>query len=124
MPKKTLGNLPFPPMERVDTDTPIEPEALEAILLDRPNGVSICVRSLNGPEDRGGFFFHIRPKPDNQPAYELVNFEKLVAASFDVENLAVFMNHCSGLAFDEASFQLCQTTINFRLDPPEGGALV
>ena len=111
-------------MERIDTDTPIESEALETILLDRPNGVSICVRSLNGPEDRGGYFFHVRPKTGNQPGCELVNFERLVAASFDVENLAVFINHCTGLAFDEASFQLCQTTINFRLDPPEEGALV
>lgn len=116
MPRNVLGSLPFPPLVRLDTDEPIGQEAL-AQLLRRSGGVSICVRSVEGHPQRGGYFFHILPGDETLEACEVFNFEQISVLSLSLERLTAFVNHCAGLAFDEQSFQLCQTVVNFRLDP-------
>ncbi len=117
MPKKVFDTLPFPPLVKLDTDDPIRQDTLVDILHQRLTGVSICVRSANGHQNRGGYFFHIRPTDDTLNECEILNFEKIFVARLPLANITTFINHCAGLAFDEDSFQLCQSVINFRLDP-------
>ncbi len=117
MPKKELGGLPFPPLIKLDTNDPIEQNTLAEILQQRLEGVSICVRSAEGHANRGGYFFHIRPKDPTLDACDILNFERISVVSLPLAKLTAFINHCAGLTFDEESFQLCQTVINFRLDP-------
>ena len=117
MSKNVLGSLPFPPLVKLETDEPIKPKALEELLRRRLEGVSICVRSVEGHPQRGGYFFHIRPRDETLEACEVFNFERILVLSLSLEKISAFVNHCAGLAFDEESFQLCQTVVNFRLDP-------
>lgn len=117
MAKNEIGGLPFPPLVKLDTNDPIASETLAELLNQRVGGLSICVRSAEGHINRGGYFFHIRPKDRTLDECEILNFEKISVASLPLETLTAFVNHCAGLAFDEASFQLCQTVVNFRLDP-------
>lgn len=117
MAKNVLGDVPFPPLVRVESDTPLKEAQIRALLEPRPEGVSFCVRSTTGHANRGGYFFHLMPGGDDLDKCQLFNFEKTYAATLDIAKLTALVNHCSGLQFDESSFQLCQTQINFRLDP-------
>jgi hypothetical protein len=117
MPKKELGEAPFPPVVIVDTASPISSEQLIETLRDRPDGVTICVRSDTGHENRGGYFFHLKPTDDTLSDCEIHNFEQILVATLPLDKATAFVNHCTGLAFDEWSFQFCQSVVNFRLDP-------
>jgi hypothetical protein len=117
MPKIKLGDAPFPPVLKVDTARPIALEQLSEILLGRLKGVTICVRSDSGHESRGGYFFHLRPTSKSISECEIYNFEKILVTILPLEKTTAFVNHCAGLAFDEWSFQFCQSVVNFRLDP-------
>ncbi len=117
MPKMKFDGLPFPPLVKLDTDDPVKAEMLSELLKDRHSGASICVRSATGHINRGGYFFHVRPHDATLARWDIFNFEKIYVADLPLNELTTFINHCSGLAFDEAAFQLCQTVINFRLDP-------
>lgn len=117
MPKKDLGEAPFPPVVRVDTATPISLEQISKILRERLDGVTICVRSDTGHEARGGYFFHLRPTDDALTECEIYNFERIPVATLSLDKATAFVNHCAGLTFDEWSFQFCQSVVNFRLDP-------
>ena len=117
--KKALQGLPFPPLRKIDTDEPITEERLVALLDATPAGVSVCVRSARGHEDRGGYFFHFRRVPSSTEAVEVLNFESLTALKFDQSSLTRFVNHGSGLRFDQEMFNLCQSVVNFRLDPQQ-----
>lgn len=117
MPKKELGDAPFPPVVRVDTASPISLERLSEILRERLEGVTICVRSAAGHENRGGYFFHLKPADDTLSECEIYNFERIPVATLPLDRTAAFVNHCAGLRFDEWSFQFCQSVVNFRLDP-------
>lgn len=117
MPKKDLGDPPFPPVVRVDTAEPLTLGQLSRILRGRSGGVTICVRSETGHEDRGGYFFHLKPADKSLSDCEIYNFEKILVATLPADKTAAFVNHCAGLAFDEWSFQFCQSVVNFRLDP-------
>jgi hypothetical protein len=112
-----LPGLPFPPLALIDTDSPIELPTITELLDQRHQGVSLCVRSATGAQYRGGYFFHFRPIDSTMANFEVFNFEKISVVTLPVTGLLAFINHCSGLAFDQASFDLCQTTVNFRLDP-------
>lgn len=117
MARNEIGGLPFPPLIRIDTGDPITPEALHEVLRARLEGASFCVRSSEGHPNRGGYFFHVRPHEGKPDEYDIFSFEKVYALSLPMPKLAAFVNHCAGLAFDEDMFQLCQTVVNFRLDP-------
>ncbi|MBZ0212811.1 MAG: hypothetical protein K8H99_03325, partial [Nitrospirae bacterium] len=78
---------------------------------------SFCVRSATGHENRGGYFFHVLPGGDDLDNNQLHTFESISVATLDIATFTALVNHCSGLLFDEVSFQLCQTQINFTIDP-------
>lgn len=117
MPKKKFDALPFPPLIKLDTSEPIKPDALTDLLKHHLGGASICVRSATGHQNRGGYFFHVRPHDESLVQWDIFNFEKIYVADLPLDKLTAFINHCAGLAFDEEAFQLCQAVINFRLDP-------
>ena len=119
MPKKKFEGIPFPPIVRIDTDTPVVINQLADIFKERPNGVTLCIRSAEGHPHRGGYFFHILPIDNDLSKCELYNFEKMLVATLPVEQMTLFINHCSGLDFNEWAFQFCQSVVNFRLDPAE-----
>jgi hypothetical protein len=117
MPKKEFGEAPFPPVVKVETAEPIAVEQLSKLLQGRPNGVTLCVRSLTGHENRGGYFFHLKPTDKTLSECEVYNFEKILVATLPLDKVVDFVNHCTGLAFDEWAYQFCQSVVNFRLDP-------
>lgn len=117
MPKKVFGDAPFPPVVRVDLSEPITIEQLSDLLRGKLDGVTICVRSTTGHENRGGFFFHLKPTDKTLGECEIFNFEKISVATLPLDKVTDFVNHCAGLAFDEWAYQFCQSVVNFRLDP-------
>ncbi|MDZ8184232.1 MAG: hypothetical protein RMX96_05130 [Nostoc sp. ChiSLP02] len=119
MPKKKFADIPFPPVIIMDTDTPVSINQVSNILRERPKGASICIRSTQGHTNRGGYFFHILPIESDLSKCELYNFEKMLVATLPVEQIILFINHCSGLEFNDWVFQFCQSVVNFRLDPAE-----
>lgn len=119
MSKKKFEGIPFPPVVRIDTDTPIAVNQVANIFKKHINGVTLCIRSAEGHANRGGYFFHVLPIDHDLSKCELYNFEKILVASLPVEQMTFFINHCSGLEFNEWAFQFCQSVVNFRLDPAE-----
>lgn len=129
MPKKSFDGLPYPPLVTLDRDDPIRPDDLAPLLRRRPRGVTLCIRSgavEGAKQNRGGYFFHITPNPNNPGHYFLTDFEKIPIArsgheviQFDIDDLCEFVNHCTGMRFSESCLLLCQMEINFRSDPDE-----
>lgn len=117
MAKNEIGNIPFPPLVTIDVNEPLSVEQVVNILKSRPNGVSICVRSKEGHPNRGGYFFHFLPKDEEINECDIYNFEGIHVSTLTLSHLIDFINHCSGLQFSQASFNFCQSVINFRLDP-------
>ncbi|OBQ20097.1 MAG: hypothetical protein AN488_13505 [Anabaena sp. WA113] len=117
MAKNKIGNIPFPPLVKIDVNEPLSVDEVTKILKSRDEGISICVRSQEGHPDRGGYFFHILPKDKNITQCEIYNFEKISVSKLELSELTDFINHCSGLQFSKTAFHLCQSVINFRLDP-------
>lgn len=117
MPKKKFENIPFHTVVRLDTNTPVSINQVKDILRNYPDGVSLCVRSAEGHPDRGGYFFHLLLTSNDLSQCELYNFEKTLVATLAVEQITLFINHCSGLDFNEWVLQFCQSVVNFRLDP-------
>ena len=115
--KKDFQGLPFQPLAKVDTDAPIQEESLAELFKRRPEGVSICVRSGSGHVNRGGYFFHLAQGADKPELVTIFNFEGIPVTALDLKRVTAFVNHCSGLSFDQEIFELCQSVINFRLDP-------
>ena len=115
MPRNVIGNAPFPPVLLFDENRDFTVDDLSRIARNRPQGASICIRYPEGPPNRGGYFFHFAPgaTPDELNVY---NFEKRLVATFRAGALVAFINHCTGRKFDEASFTLCQTELNFLKD--------
>lgn len=116
MPKNQLNGLPFPPLVKIDTNAAIQPDKLAELLLSRLDGLSMCVRDAEGHQNRGGYFFHIKPTDSTLEACKIYNFEMSYVTSLPLVKLTAFVNHCAGLAFDEEAFKLCQSVVNFRLD--------
>ncbi len=117
MTKKDIRNIPFPPLVKIDTDEQISVEQVTSTLKSRLGGISICVRSKGGNPHRGGYFFHILPKNQDLTQCELYNFEKIPVYILPVEQITIFINHASGLEFNQWAFDFCQSVVNFRLDP-------
>lgn len=116
MPRNTLGAPPFPPVITFDADRKFTLHDLRDLLGKRPNGVSVCIRHSEGPRCRGGYFFHFAPKMKSPDEIELYDFEKILVWTFRPQGLVAFINHCTGRQFDEQSFVLSQTQLNFLSD--------
>lgn len=116
MPRKVIGQPPFAPVVLFDEARDFTTEDLFRIRSERSNGFSICIRYAYGPPNRGGYFFHILPIVDQNLAFELYDFERRLIAKFKPDDLVLLINHCTGRRFDEKSFKLCQTSLNFLRD--------
>lgn len=115
MPRNIIGQVPFPPLIVVNTDNPLKLEEIDAMLVERPTGVSICIRSQDGHPNRGGYFFHFS-KDFELGEITLFDFEGRSLHTFIPASFSNFVNHCTGNVFDDEAFRLCQAKINFRQD--------
>lgn len=114
MPNFTLSQQPKFAMVTVDTDVSLTKEKLSETLKGR-DGVTLCIRTQNGHNERGGYFFNIQRNPDK--TYNLLTIENSIAdINIPEEKLLRFINHASGLAFDSEMLDYCQNCINFRSD--------
>lgn len=111
-----IGNCPFPPVRLFDQDRNFTVDDLEELAAERPQGATLCIRYPNGHRNRGGYFFHILPPKKSNNKYELYELNKTLIAEFTPTTLVSLINHCTGRQFDEESFVLCQTDLNFRRD--------
>jgi len=116
MPRNVIGDPPFAPVLLFDEGRDFTLNDLRRITKKRPRGISLCIRYHGGPEKRGGYFFHFAPKRGRADEFEVYDFEKCPLKNFSAADLVVFINHCTGRKFDEASFILCQTELNFSKD--------
>jgi hypothetical protein len=116
MAKNTIGTAPFPPVLVLDKNEPLSDVDLQEALRGRFNGLSLCLRYETGPIKRGGYFFHIKPPQDEVGLYSVYDFERRLLTSLEFEALLRFVNHCTGRKFDENSFNLCATQLNFLTD--------
>lgn len=116
MAKNTIGPAPFPPVVTIDKDAPLAAADLRTVMHQRDEGVSVCVRYAAGHEKRGGYFFHIRPLEVGQDRFSLFDFEKRHLVDLGFDQLLRFINHSTGRVFDQATFDLCATELNFLTD--------
>ena len=116
MAKNLIGNAPFPPVLLFDENRDFALGDLQRIMAERTEGASICIRYPEGPAKRGGYFFHIAPDEQRAGNVIVYDFEKRPVATFSAEAVIAFINHCTGRRFDEPSFILCQTELNFLKD--------
>jgi hypothetical protein len=114
--RNLIGDAPFPPVLLFDDARDFAVADLKRIAQERPNGVSLCIRYSTGLNERGGYFFHFAPVGNKPGAFMLYDFEKTAVHEFSADALVAFVNHCTGRRFDEPSFTLCQTEINFWKD--------
>ena len=115
MAKFPLGPAPFQVVV-FDTSSGITEEQLQRIINANEAGVSLCVRSAQGPEKRGGYFFHFRHSVAERGLYELSTFDRSVIDNISLDFLVRLINHVIGYRFDTDVFNYCQNIINFRQD--------
>ena len=120
MAKNLIGAAPFPPVLLFDENRIFTLDDLHRIARERPQGASICIRYPEGPEKRGGYFFHFAPSPRHTTHFDVYDFQKRIVKTFPEGFLVAFINHCTGRKFDEPSFILCQTELNFLKDEEPG----
>jgi hypothetical protein len=87
---------------------------LRRLAAARPKGVTICLRYPDGPKGRGGYFFHFKPAKDDE--FSVYDFESRHVVDLSADAIVAFINHCTGQKFDEASFNLAQSELNFLKD--------
>lgn len=116
MARHIIGDPPFPPVLVFDENRDFTVKDLRRITHTRALGASLCIRYSGGPAQRGGYFFHFAPSTTNAKEFDLYDFERRRVKSFTADSLVAFINHCTGRVFDEPSFNLCQTELNFLKD--------
>lgn len=114
MPNFQLAQQPRFPLRNIDSDIPITFEQL-LTSIGNEQGITLCVRSCTGAQERGGYFFCIRYDRETQ-AFHLETMEQVAVADFNDNRIIRFINHVAGLQFDGEMLDLCQNTINFRND--------
>lgn len=97
----------------IDTDKSISQEQLMEIL-NRQNGVTLCVRSRLGHPKRGGHFFCLFYNENQEIILETM--EQVYVDTFSVPDCIRFINHACGLQFDQDMQLYCQNSLNFRDD--------
>ena len=119
MPRNVIGAPPFG-MRTLDSDLPLSLHHLQDALGEQL-GVSLCIRSANGPDNRGGYFFHFERA---RTKFLVRDFEKNEIGFLEPDELVRFINHVSGRQFDADMLTYCQSEVNFRQDQiaPETGA--
>jgi hypothetical protein len=115
MPKNIIGAPPFP-VQTLDKDEALNLEEITAAI-GNSDGVSLCVRSANGPLNRGGYFFHLEPVGDR---FSIYDFAGKPIGTLEPNDLVRFVNHVSGRLFDREMLHYCQTEVNFRQDQTVG----
>ncbi len=96
-----------------DTDSPITFETLSNLLQNHTH-VFICIRSHSGHQNRGGYFFFLKKGSDENITLETIEGEAVY--KFTLPQLVDFINHASGLRYNQAMQMICQNFINFRSD--------
>lgn len=115
MPRNEIGNTPFS-IRTLDSDQPLTLQHIRENLGDAL-GVSLCIRSVNGPTNRGGYFFHFRR---NNADFQVLDIENNLIGTLNPDDLVRFINHVSGRQFDADMLLYCQSEVNFRQDQIEG----
>ncbi len=110
---KKFGPVPYPPLSVVDRDEPVDEAWLAEQLVAAQGGVSLLLRSDDGANQRGGFFFHISLSENSVSFHD---FSGLQLVSLPLAEAAKLINHASGRAYNEDMLTLCQRTINLRQD--------
>jgi hypothetical protein len=118
MSRTIIGKTPYP-LVIIDTDESIKIERIKAVLKNTSEGVSICVRSLNGHPKRGGYFFHIQKIKREYDKAILKTFDNKTVGTLTLEVITRLINHASGIKFDDEMFIFCQNNINFKQDADE-----
>ncbi len=113
MPSFTLKNQPRFPIKVIDTSDPITTEQLGNAMANNV-GITLCIRSATGHPDRGGRFFCIENTSHGE--YCLETTEGVFIDKFDSLTLVEFINHCTGLNFDQRMLLYCQNIVNFKSD--------
>jgi hypothetical protein len=116
MPRNPLGKAPFP-LRMLDTDDPMAEKDLLSNLRSAGGSVTLCIRSVRGHSDRGGFFFNICVAEDG--LYQILDFKGSEIDRLPMESLVRLVNHVSGRKFDQDMWVYCQTVLNFRQDQNE-----
>ena len=111
MPRNIIGAPPFV-VRTLDTDEPLTLAQLQNALGESP-AVSLCVRSVSGPNNRGGYFFHFQRAATG---FLVCDFEKNAIGVLEPPDLVRFINHVSGRRFDPEMLSFCQSVVNFRQD--------
>lgn len=107
--------LPFPPLIQLDQDAELKGEDLTRRLGMRLGaGVSVCVRSMNGPVKRGGYFFHLRRDESGHFLFATFDGHEILLLE-DASQAAAFINHVSGRRYSEEMWEIAQR-INLRKD--------
>lgn len=110
-----LEKQPSYPLHIIDTDQPISEKLLSEKFDDKNNNIMLLIRSENGHEKRGGFFFSLKREP-NSNVYTLETIDGNTIADFNQKDLIRFINHVAGLKFDPEMLSYCQNTINLLSD--------
>lgn len=110
----TLRQQPQYPIKLLDTNSPISLEQL-LNLFDELDAITLCVRTENGHQNRGGYYFCIRKSQDADEML-LETIEGDAVTVLPQVQMLRFINHASGLAFDQEMLVYCQNSINFRVD--------
>ncbi|MFT4912690.1 MAG: hypothetical protein ACI9YM_001269 [Brevundimonas sp.] len=108
----TFGPVPFPPLQLIDRDLPIDGNWLTELLAERQQA-SFLVRSAAGNVKRGGYFFHVRKTPDG---VQFVEFAGVAVVTLTISDAVNLINHASGRKFNSEMLLLCQQAINLRQD--------
>ena len=113
MPNFELINQPNYSLVKHDSDSIIDMEKLNQLMRGRKD-IMLCIRSSNGHPNRGGYFFCISEKSDDE--YTLETIEGIYVDTFSGDQLIRLINHASGRQFDAEMLDYCQNNINFRTD--------
>jgi hypothetical protein len=104
---------PFPPIIFIDIDRPFTKSDLLEVLSNQKNQASICIRSLHGHPQRGGYFFHFELRGSLVALFLFDGTEKI---ELTIDQATDLVNHCTGSLFSEEALHLFQQQLNFKED--------
>ncbi len=113
MPRFDLEKQPRFPLVKFDTNDPLTENQLISLLNQNP-GITLCVRSCDGHDNRGGHFFCIQLQENGDITLETM--EQEYVDTFSAPTMLRFINHACGLKFDREMQLYCQNSLNFRSD--------
>jgi hypothetical protein len=99
-------------LSKIDTSIPVT-ETDISNLFTTGKDILLLIRTKEGDPKRGGFFFNMSLENDMVTFSTMENDQVIVLPIGDAVR---FINHVSGLKFDQKMFELCQNQVNFRSD--------